>query len=366
MKSERSRCDDALKPLSYEDDYIYFKDIDGGLVKLDLNENFLIDENFMRYLLASACKDVDPRIYPPPRGKLAVTAIAEFYGLDEEMVVVGSGVDELLDLISKKFVVKGANTLIVEPTYYMYSFFVNLYKGNKIDVLLKPNFELDVDRILSLKNNASLLILCSPNNPTGNQFNEDDVKALLEEFKGLIVIDETYVEFAKYSLLPMVKKFDNLIVLRTFSKAFGMAGMRAGFIVANPSVTRCLREVMLPFNVNTVTQKMIVLALKNYSYFKGRINQIICEREWLFEKLRQIEGVKPYPSDTNFILTRITKGEMSSSNMRELLRKKNVLVRDRGASPLLDNCIRVSVGTRKMNKTFLNTLEEVLKNVKAQ
>ncbi len=360
MKNQKSRCDDALTSLPYEDDYIYFKSISRGLVKMDLNENFLIEEDFIRYLLASACKDVDPRIYPPPRGKMAVSAIAEFYGLDEEMVVVGSGVDELLDLTCKKFVKKGTKALIVEPTYYMYSFFVNLYGGNKIDVLLKPNFEIDVDKILSLKNDASLLILCSPNNPTGNQFKEDDVKALLEEFKGLIVIDETYVEFARYSVLPMVKKFENLIVLRTFSKAFGMAGMRAGFTVANPSITRCLKDVMLPFNVNTVTQKMIVLALKNYAYFKERVIQIISERQWLFEKLGQIEGVKPYPSDANFILIRITKGEKSSSKIMEQLRGKNVLVRNRGTSPLLENCIRVSVGTRKMNEIFLKRLKEAL------
>jgi len=356
---------DAKIP-SYDAEYFNFKAESEDFVKLDLNENLVIDANFIKNLLISACENTDPRLYPPPRGMLALKAISKFYGLDEEMIIVGNGLDELLDIIAKAFVKSGANIIIVEPTFSMYDFFVRLYGGDKLEVLLKPDFTLDVERILELRKKASLLILCSPNNPTGNQFKEENVKALLEEFKGLVVIDEAYVEFAKYSVLKWVKKFDNLIVLRTFSKAFGLAGMRAGFAVSNSSITESLRRIMLPFNVNSITQKIIVLVLENWVYFKKQIERIIQEREWLFKKLKEINGIKPFPSDTNFILLKITKKGLTSSAVKEQLQEKGVLVKDRGMLPLLDNCLRVTVGTHRMNENFIQKLEEVLEDVKAQ
>jgi histidinol-phosphate aminotransferase len=291
---------------------------------------------------------------------LAVKAISKFYGLDEEMVIVGNGSDELLDLIAKAFVKRGTGVLIVEPTFPFYDFFVKLYGGEKTEVLLEPDFELNIEKILELGKKASLLILCSPNNPTGNQFKEDGVKALLEEFKGIIIIDEAYAEFARYSVLKWIKKFDNLIVLRTFSKAFGLAGMRAGFAVSNSSITEYLGRVMLPFNMDAVAQKMITVALENWTYFKERITQIIEERERLFKKLKEIDGVTPFPSDASFILFKITKKGLTSSAVKAKMQERKVLVKDRGMLPLLDNCIRVSVGTRKMNEVFIQKLKEVL------
>ncbi|MEM3640474.1 MAG: histidinol-phosphate transaminase [Candidatus Bathyarchaeia archaeon] len=360
MKNRKLLRKEVLKIPVYETEY-FTAEIGGeDFVKLDLNENLVIEANFMKSLLTSACKDIDPRFYPPARGMLALKAISKFYGLDEEMIIIGNGSDELLDLLAKAFIKNKTKVLIVEPTFPFYDFFVKLYGGDKIEVLLKPDFEPDVGKILELQKKASILILCSPNNPTGNQFKEDNVKALLEEFKGLIVIDEAYVEFAKYSVLGWIKKFDNLIVLRTFSKAFGLAGIRAGLAVSSPSIIEYLRRVALPFNMGIVAQKMIALALENWSYFKEQINQIIQEREWLFKKLNEINGVKPFPSDASFILLKVTKKGLKSSTVKERLQKRKVLVKDRGMLPLLDNCLRVSIGTRKMNEAFVQRLKEVL------
>jgi histidinol-phosphate aminotransferase len=360
MKIEKFLRKEVLEIPVYEAEYLTSEIEDEDLVKLDLNENLVIEANFMKNLLTSACKDVDTRLYPPPRGMLAVKAISKFYGLDEEMVIVGNGSDELLDLIAKAFVKRGTGVLIVEPTFPFYDFFVKLYGGEKTEVLLEPDFELNIEKILELGKKASLLILCSPNNPTGNQFKEDGVKALLEEFKGIIIIDEAYAEFARYSVLKWIKKFDNLIVLRTFSKAFGLAGMRAGFAVSNSSITEYLGRVMLPFNMDAVAQKMITVALENWTYFKERITQIIEERERLFKKLKEIDGVTPFPSDASFILFKITKKGLTSSAVKAKMQERKVLVKDRGMLPLLDNCIRVSVGTRKMNEVFIQKLKEVL------
>jgi len=148
--------------------------------------------------------------------------------------------------------------------------------------------------------------------------------------------------------------------LRTFSKAFGLAGIRFGFLVSNKSIVEYVKRVTSPFNVNIVTQRLIALALQNWNYFKEQIQCIIEEREWLRNNLTKIDGITPYPSDTNFILFKITKNNLSSTTITKRLESRNVLVKDRGNLPLLANCIRVTVGTRNMNKTFLSALKEAL------
>jgi histidinol-phosphate aminotransferase len=276
---------------------------------------------------------------------------------------VGNGEDELLDLVMKVFAKRNSKVLVIEPSFTMYAYYAQIYGGKKVSVLLKPNFGLDVDGILE-KNDGktSLLVLCSPNNPTGNQFKLGDIEKILQEFKGVIVVDEAYVDFAKYSVIDWVRNFDNLIVLRSFSKAFGLAGIRFGFLVSNKSIVEYVKRVTSPFNVNIVAQRLIVSVLRNWEYFKEQTQSIIEEREWLENNLAKIDGVIPYRSDANFILFKVTKSDFSSSIVTKRLENKNVLVKDRGSLPLLTNCIRVTVGTRKMNEVFLSALKEVLGN----
>jgi len=346
---------------SYDAESIFPEKLDEKVVKLDLNENLVISSDMVKKLLLKACQGVDARRYPPPHGATAVQAISNFFGFRESEVFVGNGSDELLDLLMKAFVEKQTKVLVVEPTFPLYTYFTQLYGGEKVTVLLKPDFGLDVDAILEKRGRApSLLIVCSPNNPTGNQFAKSDLEKVVREFNGLIVVDEAYADFAKYSVIDWVRDTDNLIVLRTFSKAFGLAGIRLGFAVSNRSVIEYLKRAAHPFNVNIITQRVVALALQNWDYFKQQINYIIREREWLRKALAKIDGVVPYPSDTNFILFRITKRGLSSSVVEERLRSKNVFVKDRGYAPLLENCIRATVGTRDMNEAFVSALKEVL------
>ncbi len=173
-------------------------------------------------------------------------------------------------------------------------------------------------------------------------------------------MDEAYVDFARYSVVSWTRDNDNLIVLRTFSKSFGLAGIRLGFAVSDRSVVEYVRRVIHPFNVNIIAQRVVALALQNWDYFKQQIEYIIREREWLRNALAKTDGVVAYPSDASFVLFRITKRGFSSSAMRERLRSKNVFVKDKGYAPLLENCIRVTVGTRDMNEAFVSALKEVL------
>jgi histidinol-phosphate aminotransferase len=261
----------------------------------------------------------------------------------------------------KVFVKKGSKVLVVEPTFSMYGYYTQLYGGKKVAALLRPNFELDVEGILEkCDEKTSLLIICSPNNPTGNQFKKEYVEKILQEFDGLVVVDEAYVDFAKYTVVDWTKNFDNLIVLRTFSKAFGLAGIRAGFFVSNKAIVEYAKRVTPPFDVNIVTQRLIALILQNWSYFQQRIKYIIEERERLRNTLAKIDGVTPYPSDANFILFKITKDNFSSSTVKERLERRGVLVKDRGNLPLLENCIRVAVGMCNLNETFVSALKDAL------
>ncbi len=362
MKIKKLVQEEVRDLSSYEVKTILEQKLDEKIVKLNLNENFAMPSEVVEKLLLEACRSIDVRAYPPPRGSLAVKAISDFLGFKESEVAVANGADEIMDLLMKVFVRRGSKVIVAEPTFPMYTFFTELYGGKKVPVMLKKDFSLDVDSILKRASKETrLLFVCSPNNPTGNQFRESDIKQLLEEFNGVVVVDEAYADFASCSVINWVREYDNLAVLRSFSKAFGLAGLRLGYLVSSKPIIKYVQRVVGPFNVNSVTQQAIVLALQKWSYFKEKIVLVVNEREWLIKNLIQIDGVKPNHSDANFILFKVTKKDLNSATLTDRMEKRNVLVKDRGHLPLLENCIRVTVGTRDMNESFVSALKESLK-----
>jgi histidinol-phosphate aminotransferase len=361
MKIKKMVQEEVRDLSSYEVKTILEQKLDEKIVKLNLNENFAMPSEVVEKLLLEACRSIDVRAYPPPRGSLAVKAISDFLDFKESEVAVANGADEIMDLLMKVFVRRGSKVIVAEPTFPMYTFFTELYGGKKIPVLLKKDFSLDVDSILKRASKETrLLFICSPNNPTGNQFRESDIKQLLEEFNGVVVVDEAYADFASCSVINWVREYDNLAVLRSFSKAFGLAGLRLGYLVSSKPIIKYVQRVVGPFNVNSVTQQAIVLALRKWSYFKEKIDLVINERERLIKNLIQINGVTPNHSDANFILFKVIKSDLNSAGLTERMEKRNVLVKDRGHLPLLENCIRVTVGTRDMNESFVSALKESL------
>ena len=346
---------------SYEVKTILEQKHDEKIVKMNLNENFATPSETVKKLLLDACQSIDVREYPPPRGSLAVKAISDFLGFSESEVSVANGADEIMDLLMKVFIRRGSKVIVAEPTFPMYTFFAELYGGKKVSVMLKKDFRLNVDSILKRADKETrLLFVCSPNNPTGNQFQESDIKRLLEEFNGIVVVDEAYVDFASGSVINWVRDYDNLALLRSFSKAFGLAGLRLGYLVSSKHVVKYVQRVVGPFNVNSVTQRAVVLALQKWRFFKKHIDLVVNEREWLMKNLKQIDGVEPYPSDANFILFKVTEDKLNSATLTERMENRNVLVKDRGHLQLLENCIRVTVGTRTMNETFVSALKASL------
>jgi histidinol-phosphate aminotransferase len=361
MKIKKLVQKEVIDLSCYEVKTILERKTDEKIVKMNLNENFAMPSEAVKKLLLDACRSIDVRAYPPPRGSLAVKAISDFLGFSKSEVSVANGADEIMDLLMKVFVRRGSKVMVVEPTFPMYTFFAKLYGGKKVTVMLKKDFSLNVDAILKKADKETrLLFVCSPNNPTGNQFRESDIKRLLEEFKGVVVVDEAYADFAAGSVINWIRDYGNLAVLRSFSKAFGLAGLRLGYLVSSKHIVKYVQRVVGPFNVNSVTQQAIVLALQNWSYFKEKINLVVNEREWLMKNLQQINGVSPYPSDANFILFKVTKTNLTSAVVTERMENRNVLVKDRGHLPLLENCIRVTVGTRNMNENFVSALKASL------
>ncbi|MCS7097723.1 MAG: histidinol-phosphate transaminase [Candidatus Methanomethyliaceae archaeon] len=349
------RIDDDIKKLLKKDSF--YEVIPKSIIRMGLNENFLINEYFLRTILMEALQNVDVRAYPDAKGAKAARAIAEDLGIWEDEVIVGNGSDEIIDLIAKVFIRRGL-AFIIDPTFEMYKFYVELYGGKVKSILTDENFNLRADIVLSQIDDVKAIFICSPNNPTGNQFKKDEIMKIIKEFNGLIILDEAYADFAPYSLIMDATKYNNLIVLRSFSKAYGLAGLRIGYAVSNNEIISYLKAAQSPYSVNSIAQEVCKLVLNNKQVFKSFIKSVIEERVYLTAELSMISGIKAYPSDANFILIRSLA--LPSSYICEELKKHDILVRDRSNLPLLDNCFRVTVGRKSDNMKFIEGLKRIL------
>jgi histidinol-phosphate aminotransferase len=332
----------------------------GSIVRMGLNENMLVDRGFAGTLLQEAARRVDARKYPVPKGGLALKAIAERLGVWEDQVVVGNGSDEILDLIAKVFI-GGGEALIVEPTFEMYRFYVGLSRGKAKSVMMTESFEMKADDVISsVTNETRAIFICSPNNPTGKQFSKDQVLRVVEESGKLVILDEAYADFAPYSLVTESTKYENLLVLRTFSKAFGLAGLRIGFGVGNSEIASWLRSAQSPFSVNIMAQEATRLVLENQRIYDTFVKQVIEERKYLKAELEMVNGVRAVDSDANFILFRVIGKDFTSVEVAKRLKEAGIEIRDRGTLPLLGNCLRVTVSTRENNLKFVKELKKAI------
>jgi len=223
-----------------------------------------------------------------------------------------------------------------------------------VDIPLQTNFELPVEHILKQKD-ASIIFISSPNNPTGNSFRKEDILKIIKTTKALVVLDEAYAEFCKDSFLPLLMRYQNLVILRTFSKAFGLAGMRIGFMLSHPYIIQEVNKVRLPYNLSLFSQVAGRIALEKRRFLTRSIKTIISERERVFENLCRLNGIYPYPSHANFILFKTCT---CSDKLYSYLTKNGVLVRNLNGYGGLKSCLRVTIGTRRENNLFLERLKK--------
>ncbi|MGB5358913.1 MAG: histidinol-phosphate transaminase [Eudoraea sp.] len=297
--------------------------------------------------------------YPDPQQHQLKTLLAKTFSLSPANILLGNGSDEVLDLIFRAFCEPHKDNIItMPPTYGMYKVLAGINAIENREVLLTESFELDVDKILESKNsNTKVIFLCSPNNPTGNSFSGIHIENLLNNFQGLIVIDEAYIDFAtKSSWLNRFDQFPNLIVTRTFSKAYGMAGLRLGVCYASEDIITILNRIKPPYNVNELTQRKALQMIQNTALLEEQITEILAERDRMVRQLAEINYInKIYPTDANFILVKVDDAD---KRYKEIL-ESGVVVRNRSTQPLCDNTLRFTIGTPKENETLLKILNSL-------
>ena len=326
------------------------------ITKLDANENFMLPGDFVRSQLCELSNFLDARVYPLDQQTRLSEALEKYTGTTRNRIVVGNSSDELLELLSRIFLKRGTSAISISPTFSMYKVITQTLGRKFIEVPLGPNFELDVGDILNTCDGSThVCFICSPNNPTANQFPLEQVESLARAFNGLLVVDEAYVEFAEHSLIERISKFNNVIMLRTFSKAFGLAGLRIGYAVTSPKIASIMKRFQLPYNVNSVSLEMAIRMLQHLDQVKASVEKVKMERNRLIKEMANIPHVVPYSSEANFIFFKTTK---LSRRVRDTLAQKAILVRCFD-SPELKNHLRMTIGTREMNEKFLKSLKEI-------
>lgn len=332
----------VLKPYSSARDD--FKDFDRDMVFLDANEN-PFNNGVNRY--------------PDPQQCKVKAFLSKIKGVPTQNILLGNGSDEVLDLIFRAFCEPNQdNVIILPPTYGMYEVLANVNAVETIKVELNNDFQLQVEQVLNASNkNSKILFLCSPNNPSGNSFNQNDVENLLKRFKGLVVIDEAYIDFSEQeSWIKRLDEFPNLIITQTLSKAYAMAGIRLGICYASQDIISTLNKIKPPYNVNELTQQRALEQLNNINIVNDQVKNILNERTALIESLKAVKFVlKIYPTDANFVLVKV---DDATKRYHQLI-ERGIVVRNRSREPLCENCLRLTVGTPSENKKLMNELNDI-------
>ena len=294
--------------------------------------------------------------YPDPSQARLKRRIAEIKGVDVQNIFVGNGSDEAIDLCFRIFCNPGLdNAIAIAPSYGMYSTCAAVNDVEMREVLLNDDFSLPVERLLdAADNNSKLLFICSPNNPTGNVFPREEIERILQEFDGMVVLDEAYIDFAdEPGMLRSLENWPNLIILQTLSKAWGMAGLRAGLAFASNYVMRLFAQVKYPYNINVATLSAVEKLLK--AGVDDRVKLIKEQRAFMEQKLSGMECVwRVYPSQANFLLVQVD----NAADLYNYLLGEGIIVRDRSRMPLCDNTLRITIGTPQENVRLLRAIAE--------
>ncbi|MEO8255404.1 MAG: histidinol-phosphate transaminase [Flavobacterium sp.] len=294
--------------------------------------------------------------YPDPQQGNVKTILAKQKGLNSNQILLGNGSDEVLDLLFRAFCEpKVDNVISLPPTYGMYGVLANINAVENREVLLSSDFQPQVDKILeAVDDNTKIIFLCSPNNPTANSFSDENVVDLLQNFKGLIVIDEAYIDFSeKSSWMDEMDEYPNLIITQTLSKAYGLAGIRLGVCYGSAEIISVLNKIKPPYNVNELTQKRALERLNKPEEIKKEIASIIDQREELLKVLVDVKFVeKIYPTEANFILIKV---DDANKRYNELI-AKGIVIRNRSSQPLCENTLRLTIGTGDENKKLMEAL----------
>jgi histidinol-phosphate aminotransferase len=296
--------------------------------------------------------------YPDPHQQLIKQKLSTIKGILPQHIFLGNGSDECIDILYRCFCEPGKdNVIICPPTYGMYEVSAHINDIEIRKAALLPDFQLDLVHLENLIDaNTKLIWLCSPNNPTGNSLNRTDIEMVLNNFNGIVVIDEAYINFARQkSFVQELKEYPNLVVLQTLSKAWGLAGLRLGMAFASQAIIEVMNKVKPPYNINQATQELVLKALEEVGQVNDMIKLLVDMREALAEVFSSMPTVETvYPSDANFILVKIA----DARKVYEFLLTKGIVLRDRSNVQLCDNCLRITVGTEQENTQLVDAMQE--------
>ena len=332
----------VAKMQSYSSARDEFKDFNSEMIFLDANENPF---------------ETDVNRYPDPQQRRLKEILSKQKNIPANQILLGNGSDEVLDLIFRAFCEPAKDNIItLPPTYGMYGVLANLNDIENREVLLDDEFQPDLDEISrTMDTRTKLLFICSPNNPTGNLISSEKITRLLNNFKGLVIIDEAYIDFApQESWISKLNEFPNLIVTQTLSKAYGLAGIRLGLCFASAEIISVLNKIKPPYNINKLSQQSAIDQLQKVQKLNKDVSSLKAEKEVLLKVLVEVNFIqKIYPADANFILLKVDNAEKRYAQ----LLKSGIVVRNRSSQPLCENTLRITIGTNSENIKLISTLK---------
>jgi histidinol-phosphate aminotransferase len=329
-------------------------------IKLDGNESpFSLPDEVVEKVLKEI-REIPINRYPDSEANVLREKISKVSGFPQEGILVGNGSDELIEMLMTTFSGGTGRVLYPVPTFPMYRITSVALGLEAVEVGLDDRFDININRTLKeiKRKNPDLIFLASPNNPTGNRFSDDRIFEVLKNSTGIVVLDEAYCDFSGKTFLPLIKEYENLIILRSLSKV-GFAGIRMGILFGKSELVREINKVRLPYNVNSLSQRVAEVVLDNMEFIGENIQLIIRERERVYKALKLMTGVETFPSDANFILFRVSDADRV---FRELV-NKGVLIRNFNSPGRLENCLRVTIGKPEENDEFLMALGEILSSI---
>ena len=328
----------------------------GTVLKLNSNENLFITRKQVQEVLLDAAYETDPRLYPQDEEQQLIQKIAARNNVEPSQVMITAGGDQLIELLFS-LLRPGDRMTAVSPTFSMYPRAAQQRGVQLVEALLEQDFSLNPEKTLELAKGSELLVICNPNNPTGNQFSEESVIKLIEGFDGLVLLDEAYQEYSEYTLAELVKEYDNLIILRTFSKAYGLAGLRLGYCLACEELVSTLREkYMMPYPVSNLILRAGIKMIDQTPTVLDSVGEAKQERAWLISELNKVPGVEAFPSDACFVLF---KTEKPINEVYEALLSQGIIISRQ--TVFEEEYLRVTVAPRKLGERFIERFREATK-----
>ena len=328
-------------------------------IRLDANESFINLNDKIKYEISDALSKLDFNRYPDPYATATVKAFADLFGISSDYVTAGNGSDELISIISSCFLEKGDKIVTLKPDFSMYAFYGSLYENDVLVYDKNEDLSVDIDELIDFVNNNKAIVFSNPCNPTSVGIMKEDVKKLIKGTDALVILDEAYMDFWNQSILNEVQDYDNLIILKTCSKAIGMASVRLGFAVAGKKITKALRAAKSPYNCDTISQKIGEIVLSEKDFLADNLKSIIASRDYLYSEIMKLSNEYEtlgyvYPTVTNFVFI---KSKNAKFIFDELL-KCSIAIRYMG------EYIRITAGSMEENVELLSALKDILENIK--